>query len=126
MKILGLDYGLKKIGVAISVGKLAEPRQVIKVKTPEKIIERVVQVAQVEQVDKIVIGMSEGKTAQETKEFGQRLAKKTVLPIEYYDETLSTQEAQALALESGMSRKKRHNMEDAFAACIMLQNYLDQ
>jgi len=126
MKILGLDYGLKKIGVAISVGKLAEPRQVIKVKTPEKIIERVVQVAQVEQVDKIVIGMSEGKTAAQTKEFGQHLAKKTVLPIEYYDETLSTQEAQALAIESGMSRKKRQNMEDAFAACIMLQNYLDQ
>jgi putative holliday junction resolvase len=126
MKLLGIDYGLKKIGVAISVGSLAEPLRVIKVETSEKVIEKIVRVAGEEGVDKIIIGMSEGKTAAETKEFGEHLAKKTTLPIEYYDETLSTQEAQALAMESGMSRKKRHNMEDAFAACIMLQNYLDQ
>jgi putative Holliday junction resolvase len=125
MKLLGIDYGLKKIGVAISAGKLAEPLRVIKVETPEKTIEKIVRIAGEEGVDKIIIGMSEGKTAEETKEFGNRLQKKTALPIDYFDETLSTQEAQALALESGMSRKKRKNMEDAFAACIMLQNYLD-
>jgi putative Holliday junction resolvase len=125
MNLLGIDYGDKKIGLAIASGKLAEPLSVLRVKTEEEAVKKVTQVVQVEHVDKIIIGLSEGRTAEKTKTFGQKLQSHTILPIEYYDETLSTHEAQSLSRESGMKRSKRAALEDAFAACVILQNYLD-
>lgn len=126
MKILGIDYGLRKIGLAVAEGKLAEPLKVIRVNGDEEAVEKVKQVVQVEQVEQVIIGISEGKTAEETKKFSQNLKGEIRIPVELFDETLSTHEAQELSRESGMNRKKRKNMEDAFAACIMLQNYLDK
>ncbi|MDP3994887.1 MAG: Holliday junction resolvase RuvX, partial [bacterium] len=119
MRLLGIDYGRKKMGLAISEGKLAEPWKVIKVNNFEEAVIKVLQVLQVLGVDKVIVGVSENKMAEESKEFAKRIGAET------FDETLSTHEAQILSVQAGMKKKKRKNMEDAFAAAIILQNYLD-
>jgi putative Holliday junction resolvase len=122
-KILGIDFGINKIGLAMAEGILAEPYGILR--NEKEIVKKILQVLKVLQVDKIVIGVSEGKTAKKTKEFVKKLQKETEIPIELHDETLSTQEAQKLAIEAGLKRIKRKNLEDAFAATVMLQDYLD-
>ena len=113
MKILGIDYGRSKIGLAIAEGGLAEPWKVVKTGGLKKILEN-------ESFDKIVVGVSSGAMAEEQREFAKSLGAET------FDETLTTKEAQRLSLEAGLSHKKRKGMEDAFAASLMLQSYLDQ
>ena len=127
MNILGIDYGVRKIGLAVgdTESKFAEPLMVVRYKEEEKALERVGQVAQVERVEKVIVGISEGRSAENTREFGRKLARELEMPVEYYDETLSTHEAQELSKQAGMKRKKRKSMEDAFAATLMLQNYLE-
>jgi putative Holliday junction resolvase len=130
MKILAIDYGRAKVGLAVSSGILAEPLCVIRYKRLEELVRKVEQVVQVEQVEKVVVGVSEGKMGIESKDFSLSLSQnlrgaKPDISVETWDETLSTHEAQKVSIEAGMSRKKRRSMEDAFAAAIMLQNYLD-
>ena len=125
MKILGIDYGQKKIGLAIAEGKLAEPYKVIRYKLPDEAIEKVVKVVIVEEVDKVVVGISEGKMGNESKSFSLSLRDRLIIPVVTFDETLTTQEAQKLAIEAGISRKKRRDLEDAFSAALILQAYLD-
>ena len=136
MKILGIDYGRKKIGIAVgdTVLKLAEPLQVLaSSKFPERISSKfngtgAVQISKLikeNAIEKIVIGVPGGKMDEEIKKFGEELKKETDLPVEYFDETLSTQDAQRVLIESGGSRKKRKEKEDAVAAAIMLQWYLE-
>lgn len=122
MKILGIDYGRAKVGLAIAEGPLAEPHSVVKVKPVEEAVKRVVMV---EGVGRVVVGISENEMGKEQEEFVCRLQEKLEIPVETWDETLSTQDAQTLLIASGKSRKKRREMEDAYAATIMLQSYLD-
>lgn len=119
MKYLGIDYGKKKIGLAISDGKLAEPMKVIRYKDIESLLQQIKKIIEKEKIEKVVVGIAENEIAKEQKEFAKMLNAKT------YDETLSTQDAQNLSIQSGIQRKKRKKMEDAYAASIMLQNYLD-
>lgn len=98
--------------MAIAEGGIAEPWKVVNPIELRKILDT-------EKFDKIVVGVSEGEMGTESGKFAKTLGAET------FDETLSTQEAQKLSLETGMSRKKRKGMEDAFAAAVMLQNYLD-
>lgn len=119
MRLLGIDYGRRKIGLAISEGRLAEPWKVIKVNNFEEAVIKVLQVLQVLQVDKIIVGVSENKMAEESKKFAKRIGAET------FDETLSTHDAQRLSIEAKIPRAKRHSLEDAFAAAIMLQNFLN-
>jgi putative holliday junction resolvase len=125
MKTLGIDYGKKKIGLAISEGVLAEPLKVIRFENLEEGLEKVSKVAEVSGVSKVVVGISEGKMAEETKEFGKKLQKRIKIPICFQDETLTTHDAQELSIQAGIKRKKRKSMEDAYSATLILQNYLD-
>lgn len=125
MNILGIDYGRKKIGLALASSKLAMPLAIIKFVGWPKLVQRLTEITSQEKISKIVIGLSEAEMAKETNLFGEKLQKEISLPVEYFDETLSTYEAQRLAKEAGMKRKKRNSLEDAFAATVMLQSYLD-
>ena len=125
MKILGIDYGRKKIGLSFSEGKIASPLGVIKFEDWKSFKERLIEIIAEEGVEKLVIGVSEGKMAEEIKKFGERLSSEISAPIEYFDETLSTHQAQELSRESGMKKNKRLALEDAYAASVMLQSYLD-
>lgn len=119
MRILGIDYGKNKIGIAFADGSLAEPIQVIRYSSPGNLKEKIKQLIKKFDVEKIVVGISEGKMAEESINFAKEFGAET------FDETLSTQDAQNLSREAGISQKKRRKMEDAYAAAIILQNYLD-
>lgn len=119
MKYLGIDYGRKKIGLAISDGKLAEPMKVIRYKDIESLLPQIKKIIEKEKIDKVIVGVAENEIAKEQKEFAKKLNAETC------DETLTSIDAIALSIQGGVKRKKRKSMEDAYAATIMLQNYLD-
>ena len=128
MQILGIDYGRKKIGIAIgdTDSRLSEPYMVIRFSKQEEAIKKVEQVIQLEKVEKVVVGVSEGEMEKETREFGKMLQEKLNLPVVFHDETLSTHDAQELSIKAGIRRKKRKGMEDAYAASVILQNFLEK
>lgn len=119
MKILGIDYGRSKVGLAIAETPLAQPMGVIRYTTPGELQVKIKRIIEENDIEKIIVGVSEGEMAKESKEFAK------IIGAETFDETLTSHEAQRLSMEAGIKRKKRHEMEDAFAATIMLQNYLD-
>ena len=114
------------MGLAIADGPLAEPYKVLKVESVADAVEKVSKVSEVSKVSKVIVGISEGVMAEETHIFLSTLASKlSTIPVESSDETLTTQDAQKLAIEAGISRSRRKALEDAFAAAVMLQSYLD-
>lgn len=119
MKILGIDYGRSKIGLAVGEAGLAEPLKVIRVANFEDALTKVKTEVEIEKPDRVVVGISEGEMGEESKKFAGELGAET------FDETLTSRDAQTLSIEAGVNRKKRKEMEDAYAACVMLQNYLD-
>jgi len=125
MIILGVDFGLKKIGLALSEKTLAYPIKVIRYDREIDAVSEIKKVIELEKVEKIVFGISEGKMERLTKEFAYLTHKETGLPIEFQDETLTTKDAQTLSIQAGIKRGKRHKFEDAYAASLMLQGYLD-
>ncbi|MCJ7805358.1 Holliday junction resolvase RuvX [Patescibacteria group bacterium] len=126
MRILGIDYGRKKIGLAFADSKLADPLAVVHGETTEELIEDLKKIIIKNQVEKIVVGISENEMGEESKRFSLSLKEKLKIPVETFDETLTTQEAQKLAIEAGIKRQKRKELEDAYAAALMLQSYLDE
>jgi len=125
MKILGIDYGKSKVGLSLADGPLAEPLKVIRYKDFGIIRQGIEKIVKEEGIDKIIVGVSEGKMGEESKKFGLILSKNLGITVETFDETLTSQDAQRMSIEAGVNQKKRHKMEDAYAATIMLQNYLD-
>lgn len=110
--LLGIDHGLKNIGLAISEGSLAQPYKTIHKATElEKITKDL-------KVTKIIVGISEGKSKDRAIGFGKKLKNMLGLPVEFVDETLSTHEA---GLPAGRQGGKDHGK----AAAIILQRYLD-
>lgn len=118
-KILGIDYGRSKMGLAVADGLLAEPLKVIRHSNSEILKKEIEKFVKENGIEKIVVGISEGKMGEESKKFAESLGAMT------FDETLTSQDAQRLSREAGIPPKKRREMEDAYAAAIMLQNYLD-
>ena len=121
---MGIDFGRAKIGLAVSEGFLAEPYSVIRYEDEKELLEKIKVLVDKEQIDKVVVGVSEGKSAEEATSFGEKL-RELGLEVIFFDETLSTVSAQELSREAGMKRKKRKALEDAFAASVMLQSFLD-
>ena len=125
MKFLGIDYGRKKIGLAVSDGVISEPWKVIRYDDEVDGLEKVKQAAEEQSVATVVFGLSDGEKAKETKGFVVKLGRKLSCQIVFQDESLSTQDAQELSIGAGIKRKKRKEMEDAYSAAIILQAYLD-
>ncbi len=120
MKLLGIDFGLKNIGLAMSEGFLVEPLGVV------KNVKRIDRICQEHKIEKIIIGLSEGEMAKKTRVFGEKLARQTNLPVEYQDETLTSEEAKRLMIKIGKPKKKRQEQADAIAASLILQAYLER
>ena len=123
--LLGLDWGKKKIGLAIAQGPLAEPYVVIRFTDEDEVLGKIVKIIKKEKVDRVIVGISSGEIAKCSKDFGNKLAKLANTPVNFQDETLSTKEAQRLSFEAGIKRKKRKSLEDAYSATLILQGYLD-
>lgn len=123
MNYLAVDYGQKRIGIARSVGWLAEPVKIIT--QSETAIDQIVELCKEFQIEEIVFGLSEGEMAEETQAFAQVLEQKVNLPIQFFDETLSSKEVQQMILASGKKMKDRQQPIDHFAAAHVLQQFLD-
>lgn len=123
MKYLGIDYGKKKIGLAISEGEIASPLKVLEVSSLKDALYKMRNVIEKEEIDQVVIGVAESGEAKEiTKKFINELSKE--IRIDQIDETLSSQEARKKMIDLGVSKTKRMK-EDAYSASLILQKYLD-
>ena len=132
MAILGLDVGEKRIGVALADGPLAIPLTVIDRAGEGADLERVLALAQEHGTERIVVGLprsmdgSIGRQAERVLAFSKALSQHTDIPVDTWDERLSTVAAERLLLDTGMKRGKRKDKRDAMAATIILQAYLDR
>jgi putative Holliday junction resolvase len=126
MKLLGIDYGERKVGVALAISALAEPLTVIHYSEESELLAKIKRIVEEEGIEKVIIGVSEGSSEESSRQFGVRLASYLQIAIEYEDETLSTEDVQRLTIEAGIKRKKRRKLEDAYAATVILQNYIDR
>ncbi len=122
MKYLGVDFGLKRVGLAVSEGELASPFKVIEGTSFADLLEKIKK--ETIGFDKVVIGLPEGKMGKIVKKAIKKLRESGVDIIET-DETLSTQKATKQMIELNIPKKKRR-INDAYSAGIILQNYLDE
>ena len=125
MKYLGIDFGLKNIGLSIAEGPLAEPLSQTKYTKIEKLLDFLNQLIQEQTITAIVLGIPDnGKMVEKIKDFANKLQALTHLPIFFQDETLSTQEAK-LKLRQAHAPLKKRRQDHVIAATHILQSYLD-
>lgn len=122
MKYLGVDFGLRKIGLAISEGELASPMNVIYIKNQKEAVKKIEEIVKKNNIDKIVIGLPDSGVRSVILKIAANL--RTKIPVETVDETLSSKHAKTQMIELGINKKKRTE-EDAFSAALILQEYLD-
>ena len=133
---MGLDYGSKTVGVAISdpLGFTAQGIETIDRKEENKLrktLARIEELAKEYQVETIVLGLPKnmnntlGERAERTLEFKEMLERRTGLPIVMWDERLTTVEAERTLIESNVRRENRKKVIDQIAAVFILQGYLD-
>lgn len=133
MRILAVDHGEKRIGLALSdaTATIASPLKVIEHVSRAIDAAQVADLAVQNDVELIVIGQSfdedgnPNPAGRKAARFADELKNQTDLPIQLWDESFSTQEARATRIELGVSRKKRAGHQDAFAAVVILQSYLE-
>lgn len=133
MRILGLDYGSRRIGVAIcdELGMTAQGVATIVRRNREADLGAIDEMVRRHGVELIVIGYplrldgSEGIQCEKINRFIRRLEARLSLPVIRWDETLSTKEAEELLRQGGVNREKRRGIVDRVAASIILQGYLD-
>ena len=121
MKILGIDYGRKRVGVAVSCACLAEPLLILE-NNPE-LFAHLQEIITAHRVQELVVGISEGEMAQVSLEFATKLQQQTGLRVHLVDETLSTHQVREYLRQ--LPAKKRRGRIDHYAAAVILQNYLD-
>ncbi|KAB7610519.1 Holliday junction resolvase RuvX [Amylibacter sp. SFDW26] len=131
---MGLDFGTKTIGVAISdrLQSVGTPRETIKRKKFGVDADAIDRLIAENEVVGIVLGLprnmdgSEGPRAQSTRAFARNLSARISIPIFFWDERLSTVAAERVLIEADMSRKKRADVIDNVAASYILQGVLDR
>ncbi len=126
MKFLGVDWGLNRIGLAISEGEVASPLGTLNVQANsfDKAVAKVMAVAVEEKAQQLILGKPEGKMGKIVEDVAKALRKQGA-DVVLADETLSTQEAKRTMIEMGMGQKARRE-DNAVAAAIILQRYLDE
>lgn len=133
MRIMGLDYGDKTIGIAVSdiLGVTAQSKGTIRRTSLQADLGILNKYIVTYQIKEIVVGLprnmngSLGARAQKTEQFVNFLKKRIDLPINYWDERLSSAEAERLLINAELNRDKRKKVVDQVAAAIILQGYLD-
>ena len=136
MRILGLDFGTKTVGVAVSDELLitAQGVEIIRRKAPTKLRQTLARIEElIDQygVEKIVLGYpknmnnTEGERCERTNEFKEMLEKRTGLEVVLWDERLTTVSADNAMMEMGIRRENRKEYVDEIAAIFILQGYLD-
>lgn len=136
MRIMGLDFGSKTVGVAISDSLLitAQGVEIIRRKEENKLRQTLARIEELiveNEVEKIVLGLpknmnaTEGARVELTMEFKEKLERRTGLPVIMWDERLTTVAADRAMMEAGIRRENRKDYVDMIAATLILQGYLD-
>lgn len=136
MRALGLDFGSKTVGVAISdpLGLTAQGLEIIRRKSENKLrqtLSRIEEIIEEYQADRIVLGFpknmnnTEGPRVERTLEFKEALERRCKLEVILWDERLTTVEANRTLIECGVRREDRGRYVDKLAAVFILQGYLD-
>lgn len=136
MRILGLDFGSKTVGIAVSDPLLltAQGVEIVRRQSPNKLrqtLARIEEIIKEYEVDRIVLGYpknmnnTEGERCERTKEFKGMLERRTGLSVVLWDERLTTVSADNYMMESGIRREDRKKYVDEIAAVFILQGYLD-
>nr|MDD5836780.1 Holliday junction resolvase RuvX [Eubacteriales bacterium] len=134
MKILSVDYGDVRTGIAISDvrGMLASPLCVIEQSYQPKLVDRIVQIVEENKIEKIVIGLprnmdgSYGYRCDECRSLGDAISEKIDVDIFYEDERLTTVMAHNVLSDNNVRGKKRKQTVDAVSAVMILQSFLDK
>ncbi len=133
MRILALDHGTKRIGVAISdeLNLIAQPLEAIPAEPFDALLARLRQLVQEKQVELILVGMprnmdgSYGPAAERVEAFVAALRQTLTVPVKTWDERLTTAQAERTMIQAGVKRAKRKLATDKMAAAVLLQSYLD-
>ena len=136
MKLMGLDYGTKTVGVAVSDGLMltAQPVETITRKSSNKLrktLARIEALVQEHGIEKIVLGYPKnmnntlGVRVEETLEFKEMLERRMGLPVVLWNERLTTMESERILMAGGVRRENRKDVIDQLAASIILQSYMD-
>ena len=133
MKVVGLDLGTKRIGVAISdaLSITAQGLTTLQAEDEKKMMTLLKEILDTEGVAEIVIGLplnmdgTQGPQALKAKQFSCTLKEKFKIPVKLWDERLSTMEVSRIMINAGVSRMKRKKKIDKLAAQVMLQSYLN-
>ncbi len=133
MRLLALDHGTKRIGIALSdeLKMIATPLEFIPADPLNLFLERLKLIIREKEVELILVGMprnmdgSYGPAALKVEEFVARLKEAVAVPIKTWDERLTSAQAQRLLIQGGVRRDKRKEKVDKMAAAILLQSYLD-
>ncbi len=136
MRIMGLDFGSKTVGVAVSdpTGLIATGLEIVRREREDKLrqtLSRIEALIVEYQVEKIVLGYPKnmndtlGERVEKTLSFKEMLERRTGLAVELWDERLTTVEADAVMMEAGIRREDRKKYVDKIAAAFILQGYLD-
>ena len=137
MRIMGLDFGSKTVGVAVSDALLitAQGIEIVRREQENKLrrtLARIEELIKEYQVERLVLGLpknmdgSLGERAEKTMEFKAMLERRTGLEVILWDERLTTVAADKLMMEVGVRRENRKNYVDSIAATFILQGYLDK
>ena len=137
MRVLGLDYGTKTVGVAVSdeLGWTAQAPETITRKDKNKLrktLARIEELVNTYSIEKIVLGYpkhmnnDEGERCAETEDFKAMLERRTGLPVILQDERMSTVSAERILMEGGVRRENRKDYVDKMAAAFILQTYLER
>ena len=122
MRYLGIDFGLRKIGLATSEGEIAAPLTVLHVKNKTDALKKIREVIDKKSIDEVVIGLPESGIRSKVLRFADKL--KLTTSVKIVEETLTSYNAKRQMIEQGLSRRKRTE-EDAYSAALILQEYLD-
>ncbi len=133
MRILALDHGTKRIGVALSdeTATLAQPLEFIAAEPLAKFLDRLRQIVKEKQVREILVGLPRnmngtyGPAAESAQKFAATLRGALGIPVKTWDERLTSVQANRFLIEAGMRREQRKTKADQSAAAILLQSYLD-
>ena len=137
MRIMGLDFGSKTVGVAISDPLLLTAQGIESIRRKEEnklrqTLARIEELIVEYEVKEIVLGLpknmnaTEGVRVELTGEFKEKLERRTGLPVTFWDERLTTVAADKIMMEAGIRREHRKEHVDRIAASLILQGYLDR
>ena len=131
MKILGIDYGLKRVGLAMAQNAMAFPFKTLEKSTRDKLFAELLTIIEGERVEAIVLGLpldmngEETLTTRQVINFRDSLARRTTLPIHLVNEALTSFDARERLREAGVPQRRHKEMLDQMAAVCILETYLE-